>query len=404
MKRTAKLAFLRAIAISLALASNFFFIRHSSVSEIGHYYILATISYFGNALFFVPFDLNLQRRIAANKKIETASISGIAEYFLKTVPHGAIGITLLYFAYCVGVKVDFNWQELLLCLSLSISMYCSLLGRDLPQLFSHPLITNAGQIIEGLLKLGGALALAFHQRLDAAGMISASAIGCAVAGSTSIYLLKLKVGSGEYEKYLESWRNLLARTAPIGISGITNWLQLQGYRLILAATPTGIIAVGTASFMTTLGSIGANAFLSVLSQIYVPKQYSEGIKATKKYINTITLSMLFLATLSIPIGLLFLAASNKSELAPFVYFVAIGVFIEAGNSIIGACINHANQMDGKYWYISTAGAVGTAITLISLLESNLFPDLYICIAFSLIAGQLITAGLSLFTTVYSNVK
>lgn len=404
MKKIAKLAFLRSIAIFLALASNFVFIRHSSVSEIGHYYILVTISYFGNALFFVPFDLILQRQIAAKKTMETASTSGIAEYFLKTIPPGFLGITLLYCTYCMGTRSHFDWKELLLCSALSISMYCSLSGRNLPQLFSLPLITNTGQIIEGLLKVGGASILTYNQRLDAAGMISVSAIGCALAGITSIYLLSRRIESGKHENYLSSWRDLINRTIPIGVSGITNWLQLQGYRLILATTPTGVIAVGTASFMTNLGSMGANAFFSVLSQIYVPKQYTTGIKATRKYINIIFILTIGMAITSIPAGLFFLVISNKSELSAFVYFVAIGVLIEAGNAIVGACINHANQMGSRYWYISIAGAAGMLTTLAGLLGSKFFPDLYICIAFSLIIGQIITAGLSIATTVYSNAK
>jgi hypothetical protein len=156
-------------------------------------------------------------------------------------------------------------------------------------------------------------------------------------------------------------QDIASTVAPIGFSGLMNWLQLQSYRPVLLYYGIRPEIIGIASLLTSLGMTGANPILSVIAQTYIPRLYAGQSVAFRKCVVAITVSALALAVASIPAALAFLFISSRRTLVMYLLLVPLGVFVEAGNSLIGAFIHRQNATGGSMWVFALAGSVGVLL-------------------------------------------
>jgi diacylglycerol kinase len=189
----------------------------------------------------------------------------------------------------------------------------------------------------------------------------------------------------------------------VGASGVLNWAQLQGYRPLMMNSINGASVVGSVSFMSTLGSTAAYAVFTVLAQFQVPQQYSSQGASTARYLQLLAFVTLLLCMACLPVGAAFLWLTTKMQLLALVYLVAVGVLIEAGNSAIGACINHMNALDQRMWGLPFSGLLGCAVAFGLLVAPWPTQDPHLRVALALVAGQIVAVVTVLYLT-YRTVK
>ena len=393
----ARLGAMRFISVALMLVQNLLIVRFLSLDEIGKYYLIVTIAYLGNAIVFVGADFYLQKRNSSFSVDHKSSVNGLLLFIVVTAVAGGslVWSTSAYYFY-VSAQ---NWFLLaFLCGGLAVGNYLSGLGRNLLQLAAQPVRSGIGPIVEGVLKV--LLIIFIVASTEAVSGVDVAVIGCIATWVAGIITLKLFVNLSINTKvsYLNEPRRLLSTLIPIGGGGFLNWVQLQSYRPLIAVDSNGVQAVGAISLLSTLGSILSNSVFSILAQLEVPRQYQSNGISSIKYLQKIALLAALLCLLCIPGSMVFLWLTGKVQLMGLVYFVVLGVLIEAGNSIIGVCVNHLNIIGRSMWYLPVAGLAGSVFVYGFLFLSPPVIDVYLKVAVALFFGQLIAVCVVLATT------
>lgn len=395
--RVAQLGALRLSSVTLMLAQNILLVRFVPLNQLGMYYVIGTIAYLGNAVFFVGADLNLQQRLANLSVDRTISGKGLFRYLLATAAPGA-ALVLLSAALYFFLRDSSSWASTsLLCVCLSVATYASSVGRNLCQLAMLQTYASLGPIVDGSVRCLFIAALVHVDSASALTLAASSAIGSLCAASATIALL-LSRCSGGFDSYLGRVGPFIRKVSQVGSSGLANWAQLQGYRPVIASSPAGEQVVGTISFMTTLGSTAASAVFTVLALFQMPRQYSSRGATTGAYVRLVGATAIVLSLLSVPAGLLFLEITHRGELFGLLYLIVVGVAIESGNVILGICANHLNVRERSLAPLSKAGILGCVVTFGLLCLPSAGADEFFKLALTLLSGQVFAVALVLYMT------
>jgi hypothetical protein len=219
-------------------------------------------------------------------------------------------------------------------------------------------------LIEQLLRLSFVGLAIVYIRSGAIEVTAASALATIVSGVTAIAVLLLCTGSSK--SLVRATASDIAHTvAPIGFSGLMNWLQLQSYRPALLYFGIQPDVIGIASLLTTLGMAGANPIFTVTAQSYIPRFYAGELRTFRECTVAIIRLALLLALAAIPVAMVFLVLSGRQALLIYVLLVSLGVFVEAGNNVIGAFMHRRNATGGSMWVLAASGSVGVLIVVAS---------------------------------------
>jgi O-antigen/teichoic acid export membrane protein len=187
---------------------------------------------------------------------------------------------------------------------------------------------------EALLKVGCLYSSAFLFKVDSFILIGCSIIATIIASIPLIYFTRKEEAFNlervEQIKGLDVFKFAL----PITIGAVLNWLQLQGYRMVLV--PLGFSEmVGIYSTVSGIGQAGMGAAIAIYSQMYTPKLYkSEGAFLSQyiRYGLFLICSVILLCVFGAPVLIHLL---TKDEFLPYSFLVIYGVLTEAGNFILG---------------------------------------------------------------------
>ena len=388
------LTLMRVLSLILMLCQNVLLLKCLSLNEVGQYYLLATISYVGNAAVFVGADLNLQRLAASDFALSKFSLSGAIDYFFKSAAFGAIVVfsfASIYF-FVTGAGTG-SWVAAVMCMVTSVSLYASSVLKNILQLDGKIKFVGAIGFSEAALKFLAVVAVTQAGGTTGLAVVSGIAAASAVAAAMGALIARKKITSHPRRIYWPGFLPLAKRIAPVGGSGILNWAQLQAYRPLMIGTLGGEV-LGAVALLSTLGSTVANAVYGIIAQIKNPQIYHSGGKSSLAYLKLVSIIALVLAILSIPASYVFLSVTHHLDLLPYLTIVAAGVLLESGNAALGLAINHSNATGQNLWFISLAGILGCSVSLTFLLTnfSQLEPHLKITSA--LIVGQGLTALLA----------
>lgn len=386
----ARLGALRVLILFLMFFNSIMIVRYLNVEEMGRYYVISTVSYFGNAVIYVGSDMYLQRVLAGISKTNKISAFALFKYFTITVTIGAVVLALGAGIYFSNDRKSGFWYLTLLCVLSSASTYVMGSVRNLFQLAALPVYSSLITIAETAFKSISLFILAADGRVAGINIVLCNTVVSMIIATIflKIFFLTMKCAEGNNISYLNTTEEYVQTVVSIGGGGLLNWVQLQGYRLFLDKTiENGITVVGIFAFMSTLGMTISGAVFSILAQVHVPVQYSSRGISTQSYINIIGKVTLILFGLSLPAGFIFNWLTNKMELIPILYVVGVGVLVEGGNAALGGFANHMNVNRQKMWVIPCAGLIGCFVTFCCLaLPDNI--DVYLKVSVALVTGQI----------------
>lgn len=363
-----------------------------SAYELGQYAFWLTASYFFNALIFVPIDNYVQSRIYTWRN-DGVSLEGAVRLNITllllciALTVGISTVAAIIYSLMVGVG-------LFVALTYGLILHIATILRNVTNNLNYRGLASTFLIIDGLLKLAAILVIEHLTSVNSVVIIASAAVSTFL--STIICIMLMKYNGVFYLGNLEkiSIKEVFSFGYPISISAILNWIQLQGYRLVLV--PLGHTeAVGIYSTISSIGSAAMNAVGAIYSQLKIPEIYQSKGQSIIQYIKlalAIIIGMTFALWLTSDFIIELLTNSKLVEYSEIIVF---GVLVEGGNIILGA-IGIAHSLNRPTKILIAVGlmglfsaAVGYAVILGSidvhtigypLVLSQLFAALYICYA------------------------
>ncbi len=334
MGKLSIVAVLRLLAVIGQIAYIKLYTHYLSPVELGIFFFYTTISYFLNALLLVPVDFFQQAEIFHRIR-RGESIRSI--FSLNAAMLGWIGgITLLAEIPVLLWKPSFA-LALIVISATAVCLYISTAIKNF--------LNNQGDqsfvvwmlILEIPLKVAAFWELV---RLQRAGPV-------ALMSSTSLALLIVFIFCGQralrYKHLFHgiavpvSFRQVTRFCSPISAGALLNWLQLQGYRLVLV--PLGFAAdVGIFATVYGIGYTGMQTAAIVYRQVYEPRIYQSYGKYLKTYLKGGLGLIAFVLFCGLVLRAQLIALTTNKTFTHFASVIAYGVLANAGNFLIGALV------------------------------------------------------------------
>jgi hypothetical protein len=372
MKGNLTLVLFRMMSITTSVVINIFIIKLLSLDEVGKYYIIGTIAYFGNALFFVGFDFSLQRKIRNISIAKSIDFSSLRSYLFKTLPYGVLASfalsSVIYFA-----GNTHNWFEIaVLCAALAAINFLNSLSRNILQIADEKYRVSNSLLLEQLAKLCLCFTMSFFGGASAIVITMAFMLASLVCIIFNYHQIArcLHPVNGTVSYAIDS-NDISKIVLPVGAGGVLNWLQLQSYRPVLGQLFQKAELVGTVSFLTMLGATVTSASLGVLAQVWIPKQFATNGDASRRLVKLACFATFTLALIAYPAAYIFLRFLKKDSLYGLEYLVSMGVIMEGGNFILGVLGNHTSLTLKSFVPSMLAGVVGfvAAVTIVFIVSA-----------------------------------
>jgi O-antigen/teichoic acid export membrane protein len=348
----------RVIVIACQLINIKLFTSHLSIEQLGLYFFLLTISYFANALIFVPIDYWQQANL--RKIIEkTGGIRPLLDLNLKLMVACFFTVVVVV---VVGTVFYPNYIfHILLAAALSIALYLVQALRNTLNNLEHKAVVSFSLVQEAVIKILVFLLLVKYFQPNELLLMSAWLITLFINAIT-LYLKSSKFGVFFCrEKYVVEIKEIFHFSFPISVGAIGNWIQLQGYRLILV--PLGYAEiVGIFATISSIGSAGMGAAATIFSQAFSPKIYKSSGQYTGTYLRNAMHVTLAIMLACVFMGGFVVEITTNTEFAPFWSILIIGVFVEASNFLIGALAIHMSLV-GKTKRIMMSSFFGIVVLI-----------------------------------------
>lgn len=346
----------RAVVIILLLIYIKLYTNALAINELGYYAYWLALSYFFNALIFVPFDNYLQSRLHVWKE-EGVSLRGAINFnnFLVLACFAAI---LVFSSSAYMFHSRDAALGLLVSLSYGLALHISNLSRNTTNNLNHRMLASFFPIVDGGLKIAVLLLAKLFIQVNGIVVIACALLSSAISSAICLSLMWRRgvFFSGRTEPV--NVREAFNFSSPISVAAVFNWLQLQGYRLVLV--PMGYAeAVGVYATISGIGAAAMNAVGSIYSQMRMPEIYrSRGRSITSYLVGIVILGALIGIAAWLFSDLIISLLANK-ELARHSGVIVFGVIIEGGNLIIGA-LGVAHSLNRPTLTLAKAGAAGLA--------------------------------------------
>lgn len=353
MREIAVIAFARLIVIVCQLINIKLLTNYLSIEQLGAYYFLLTVSYLANALVFIPIDYyqqaNLSKMIAA---------TGGAQALLGFNKNIAIFYILLTsFGLILGVVFVPNYVwHIILAAALAFFLYVVQALRNTLNNLGYKQFVAYSLTQEAVVKILIFLVFIKYYLPNELLVIS---VWLATLMSTAVvlYFKAVKIGIFNSSKTYElKTKDVFNFSYPISVAAICNWIQVQGYRLILV--PLGFTEmVGMFATISNIGSTGMAAGANIFSQAYLPKIYKSSGEYTKFFLRKALALIVIVLLVCILWGDLIVRLSTNINFKPYWTLLFFGVLAEAANFIIGALAIHIT-LTGSTKRIMTSSVLG----------------------------------------------
>lgn len=330
--RTLSVPLVRLLAILGQLVYVKIYSRHLSNYELGIYFYLMTISYSLNALVFVPVDYYQQSKIYPFRDADISLRAFL--HFNKTLLLGIGGVTLLLALPCLfaGRTVA---GEALECAVMSVALYVTGAFKNLLNNLDHKLMVAALFLLEVGLK-----AVLFYVALWLLPPRAVSLLGTNIAAL--LIVLPILIWVAHRRRVFSSgsahtidYKEVVQFSYPLSIGAVANWMQSQGYRLVLV--PLGYTEiVGIYATVANIGVTAMSAVSVLYGQLYSPRLY----QSHGGYLKTYLQGACILIGAVLLVGLLFsdrmIPLLTRHDLGRYSRLMLYGIGTEAGNFLVGA--------------------------------------------------------------------
>jgi O-antigen/teichoic acid export membrane protein len=355
----------RAAVIILQLASIKLLTEYLSTEEIGLYFFLISASYFLNALIFIPLDYYQQAFVSnaenKNSTIKSALLFNKSISAIYIIISSSIGL-ILYFSIETKHFILFGFGALG-----SIALHYMQSLRNLLNNLGYSLPVSTSHILEATSRVG------IFFGLGIANIATIETIAFSWASSlclTSLFLIRISVKNGIFNGYSDkplSPTEFFKFATPISLSSVANWLQVQGYRVVLV--PLGYAeVVGIFSTISNIGSSAIGALNLIYQQKFNPRIYQSQGNYTKRYLGIAFLLILTAALAFTLTGELIVKALTTVNFHEYWYVILYGLIADSSNLIVGALIIHLTikKTTGSILIFSMVGLLVNAIAFTAL--------------------------------------
>lgn len=338
MKDVIVISVARAAVIVGQLAYVKIYSNYLSAYELGIYFFLITVSYSLNALIFIPVDYYQQSKLYDHLN-NGISLRPLLFFNVKLLYRFGIA-AIIGFAFVIFVRPS-EVIYFVLIVATALSLYTSQALRGVLNNLEHKRIAAISLIFEALLKIVLLLFLLQFMSPNAMTLIAAWIIALLlVAGFLGHQLMKTGVLSIGGKTAVQIPPAEVFRFAyPISISAVFNWIQIQGYRLILV--PLGFAEmVGIYATIENIGRAGMGALSSVFGQMFVPNIYKSSGGYTGTYLRNAFFLIAFVFIFSLFFSDRIVSLVTNEKFAKYSWILLLGIIVEAGNFISGALAIH----------------------------------------------------------------
>lgn len=335
--------------------------RHLSNYELGIYFYLMTISYFLNALVFVPVDYYQQSRIYPFREAGISLTTFLR--FNRALLLLIGGITVALVLPCLFIN-RVAALDACLCAVMAMALYVTTAFKNLLNNLDHKLVVAAVFLVEVVLKTS-----LFFLAMRFLPPRAVSLLGSNILALLIVLVLLAGVARGRdiFGCGLMppmDYQDVVRFSYPLSIAAIANWLQSQGYRLVLV--PLGYTEiVGIYATVANIGITAMNAGSVLFGQLYAPRLYQTQGTYLRVYLrNALLLVLLTLAT-----GALFsdrlIPLLTRHDLGRYSRLMLYGIGTEAGNFLVGGLAIYMT-IKNKTKAIMNGSFLGVAVVVVAV--------------------------------------
>ncbi len=388
MKTVVAIGAIRMLAIFGQLAFIKLMTYYLNPSQLGFFYFYVSVSYFINALLFVPFDYYQQSKVF--KLIEKGcSLNCLVSVNVKII------LLLVLISGLVGLFFRNTWGILLLVIPLSIILYLSTAIKNFLNNRGAQIFVVGVMLFELVVKLVVFLLFISNDKDGVTAAIAATVSSLAIGILTFSPRMYQSIRDLVGVEVNISMKEMINFCWPTSLGSVINWIQLQAYQVVLV--PLGYShVVGMYSTISNVGSTGMTTAATVYQQIYQPKIYQSSGQYLRTYLvwgGALIAFVFFVALLfkDLIIGLL-----TKEIFLRFSIVIGYGVLINACNFIIGALVINLSIQDKMKEQVNISlVALGAVFLGFSTLYYNESINVY-TLGIPILGSQLVIAGYLLY--------
>jgi len=386
------LALMRVMAIVGQIALVKLYTHYLRADQLGHYFFYQSISYFMNALVFVPVDY-FQQAEAFRLKDEGYSLSSLYRM------NGRIIAVVLSAGLLICSSFFYINRSEILPLIVALFMSISLYGSTAVKNF----LNNQGDqlLVVSLLFLEVPLKFIMFWGFIRFGWVSATTplISSVIAlGLIAAFtFIRVQHHARKYQSRIKEtdYKHLMQICFPTSLASIMNWLQTQGYRLVLV--PLGFAElVGIFATVSAIGNSGMNGAGNVYQQIYLPRIYQTGGKYLPKYLMNLCAMILFVLIVGLALRKQIILLVTNSRFVPYGWLIAYGILLEAGNFAISALVVKMSIKNDTKAQIAANILATIAVPVVFLLLFVLHIVSIYTLGIPLVAAQVLVVGYLFF--------
>lgn len=323
---------IRILVVALQLLFLKAYSSNTTLYELGLYYFLFTVSYSLNAFVLVPLDYFQQSQIYKLKEsaISLRSFYGINIWVLKLT---SILLSISLFATYFLNKSYLMIITIIILLALS-TYFVNLLRGFVNNLEKRRLAIYS-LLFEGALKLAVYFSYT-HYFKSSSTIILISLLSASLMSFGLLYILISRMTEFKSSK-MQVFKSIdiIKFSYPISLGAVVNWIQLQGYRMLLV--PLGLVEiVGVYGTVSNVGTNGMNAFSTIYAQLFVPNLYKTHGAYLKKYITYALAAICVILLCSYFLSGFIVKLLTNAGFVKYSSLILYGVVSEAGNLLIGA--------------------------------------------------------------------
>ncbi|MBS3955554.1 MAG: hypothetical protein KGZ88_21635 [Methylomicrobium sp.] len=359
MKDIAFSSLARVFVVVFQLINIKLYTNYLDAEELGIYFFLLTASYSANALLFIPVDY-FQQSILVKVKSATGGARAILNFNGRLAAlYG--GFSLLIVAICAIVTPHFAYYALLATL-LAFAIYAVQALRSTLNNLEHRSCVTVSFIQEAFIKVLLFFALVQFFKADLALLVLSWLIALLVSGTYLMFKAKayqIFAGSDTYPIHA---KEVYTFSYPFSIGAVCNWLQLQGYRLILV--PMGFAEeVGVFATLSSIGSAAIGAVSLIYSQQFIPLIYKTAGQYTAKYLKGAMLVIFGVAVACLVLGEFMVTVLTNPNFVQHWELLMYGVITDSAYLIGGAMVIHLTLLGNTKRLIQYAWVGLASMTL-----------------------------------------
>ena len=335
--------------------------RHLSNHELGIYFYLMTSSYFLNALVFVPVDYYQQSRIYSFRA-DGISLTTFLR-FNRTLLLLIGVITLALLLPCLFIS-RIAALDAILCVFMAVALYVTTAYKNLLNNLDHKLVVAAVFLVEVVLKTGLFFLAMLFLPPRAIFLLGSNVLALSAILALLAWVARGRGVFGDGSASQVDYREVARFSFPLSIAAIANWLQSQGYRLVLV--PLGYTElVGIYATVANIGITAMNAGSVLFGQLYAPRLY----QTQGYYLRTYLRNALLLIFLVFVVGALFseglIPLLTRHDLGRYSRLMLYGIGTEAGNFLVGGLAIYMT-IKNKTHVIMNSSFLGAAVVVVSI--------------------------------------